>query len=133
MTPFDVLNGIAGRKRLFTEEEVLNSGLNVKLLTNYLSSHPIGANIAGYLCKNHFMKLYDMYLFAYFTLPVNIKMIKYIKRDKIEEDSTIELLQNWYGCNRECALEYLSITSKEEIKELKAKVDVGGFSGKVKS
>lgn len=126
LTPFNILFGIPGRKQLFSEEQVIEAGLNPYLLIQFLASNNIGIHIASYLCKYHKMKIYDMYLFSFFTLPSNIRNVKWVKREKNTNDEDIDLYQDWYGCNPEVARMYLDISSKDDLDKIREQTSVGG-------
>ena len=127
LTPWDILFKLPGRKHLFSEEEVKESGLDVYLLIQFLASNGVGVHIAAYLPKYHKMRFYDMYMFAYYMLPIQIGNIKWAKREKKTQDEVVDMFQDWYGCGREVAEKYLEISSKEEIQKIKDMTTVGGF------
>lgn len=118
MTPFDILNDIP-RKKIHTKENV-EKYLDINLLIKFLSNNATGLSIAKYLNENYNMKIWDMYLFAFYILPHSIKSIKYNKREKVVKCDDYEYVMEYYNCSYEVAERYYKLMSDKEFKRIKA-------------
>lgn len=117
LKPFDVL-GAMTKNKLYTKEEVENC-LDVNLLLKYLRGNRVTIFIAEYLNRNYQMEIYDMYIFAFYTIPPQLKYIKWVKTDKKVDDEDLLLLQKHYICNEDVAKVYLNLLDETSIKRIK--------------
>lgn len=118
MTPFDILFDIP-RKKLHAKEDV-EKFLDINLLVKFLSNHHIGLSIAKYLNENYSMKIWDMYLFAFYILPNSIKKIQYNKREKEVKCDDYEYIMEYYNCSYDVAGRYYKLMSDVEFKRIKS-------------
>ena len=128
ITPFQVLNGMntwqenrySGFKtkgqRLFSSEEVKESGLSFYLLLQFIKNSKQLQSIAVYLNDNYKMNLYDAYLLCFFTFRyLELGGIEWIKADKADKIENVELIQKFYKVKRREAYSYLDNMSDKEI------------------
>lgn len=118
MTPFDILFDIP-KKKLHAKENV-EKYLDINLLIKFLSNNATGLSIAKYLNDNYSMKIWDMYLFAFYILPNTIKKIKYNKREKVVRCDDYDYIMEYYNCSYEVAGAYYKLMSKEEFARVKS-------------
>lgn len=118
LTPFTVLFDLP-KKKLYTREEVKQSGLNIHLLLNFLKFHPIGVSIAEYINRNWSMNIYDMYLFAFYVLPKQVTRINYRKKDVEEKIVDLDIIKEHYMVDDTTAKEYLSLIDDKTLNKIK--------------
>ena len=124
--PFDILFSLA-KQKLYTEEEVKQSGLNIYLLLTYIRSSPVLLPVAQYLNENYKMKFYDMYLFVFFTFKrFNIQNVRWVKGDKLAKPQDVEMIQKYYYVKYKVAENYLTRMSKEDLDYIKEFYRTGG-------
>lgn len=108
-------------QKLYSELEVKQSGLSSFLLLQFIKNEPMLLGVAEYLNENYKMKIYDMYLFVFFTFMYaeigNVQWVKLTGKMKMPED--IEILQKHYTIDYHTACRYLDIMSNEDILEIK--------------
>ena len=128
LSPFDILNDL-NKKILHSEQEVIESGLNIYLLLMFIKNNNIGLHIANYLNENWKIPFYQMYLLTYMTFKkFNISGVRWIKSDKGIKFEQAENVQRYYMCSYLTALEYLRVLPDEELKRINDIYKTGGRS-----
>lgn len=111
---------ILDTQELYSEEDVKKSGLSIYLLLQFIKSEPRLINIAIYLNENYKMKLYDMYLFVFFTfMYAEIGGVSWVKgKGKPKSPEDTELIQKHYRVDYHTAFKYLDRLNKKDIFEI---------------
>jgi hypothetical protein len=127
LTPFNILFDM-NKHKIYTKEQVQESGLNSYLLLQFIRSHPLLINIASYINQNWKMPIYDQYLFVLLTFKrFNIKGVSWVKSNKLSKPEDVEMLQRYYNVPYMTASRYLQELPKQKIKEIKEYYDKGGI------
>jgi len=117
-TPFDFIKTIDGKTEklpvndysAFVVNRALSHGRDTVLFANIMNMYPTLPNNMQY----------DFY---YAAIPKRKRYNKWVKKD-ISKD--IELIQKYYSCSPEVAMDYSKILTPEQIKELSARMNIGG-------
>lgn len=137
LSPFTVLSGLntytisqyngkrsSGTQRLYSDDEVKESGLDIYLLLQFIKNDPILINIACYLNEHHKMKIYDMYLFTFFSFKhAEIGGINWIKSLKSKHPADVKLLMRYYKIGYSDAMKYLDFIDVDNLNEIKKIID----------
>lgn len=133
ITPFTILgdlncwriNQYNGKKytntqKLYTEEEVEESGLSLYLLLSFVKNSPQLVGVSNYLNENYKIKLYDAYLFCFVSFKyLNVGDINWVKAQKIPKVEDIQTLMKYYRVGREMAERYSERMSAKDIHQIK--------------
>jgi len=125
--PFDYVTAISDTKKDLmrgTENDTLaEKGYNPFLTNKAMSYHPDAILHANEL--NSLPHLDNKLQFDYY---INIlrKRKRFSKWSKPENDENINIVSNYYGCNKQVALQYLKILTKGQIDIIKQKQEKGG-------
>jgi len=134
LSPFTILGDLncatyAGGKpqKLYSEEQVKESGLNIYLLLTFIKNNNIGLQLAQYLNENWKIPFYQMYLITFFTFKrFKVSGVKWIKMDKGIKYDKCEVIQRYYHCNYLTSIEILRTLSAEELKRIESLYKTGG-------
>ena len=135
LTPFTVMgalntwqinryngNRINNTQRLYSEDDVKESGLSHYLLLHFIKNCPQLIDITCYLNENykHF-KIYDMYLFVFFTFKrMELGAVEWVKSlGKYKAPEDIEAICKYYRVKPKIAEYYLDSMTKERLLYIK--------------
>ncbi len=114
-------------QRAYRKEQVMTSGLSIYHIMTYISATPQLLPVAQYLNEHYKTPLYDAYMLTFFYFQkLDIGNVKWIKKETINEDKDIEMIQQYYYVSRDVANSYLNRMSKKGIDRIKEFYDVGG-------
>jgi len=125
--PFDYVTAISDTKKDLmrgTENDTLaEKGYNPFLTNKAMSYHP-----DAILHANELNSLHHLDNKLQFDYYINIlrKRKRFSKWSKPENDENINIVSNYYGCNKQVALQYLKILTKGQIDIIKQKQEKGG-------
>jgi len=125
--PFDYVTAISDTKKDLmrgTENDTLaEKGYNPFLTNKAMSYHP-----DAILHANELNSLHHLDNKLQFDYYINIlrKRKRFSKWSKPENDENINIISNYYGCNKQVALQYLKILTKGQIDIIKQKQEKGG-------
>jgi len=129
--PFDYVNAISFTKKdLFRDDDTKDEANRVYapwLINKALSYHPdaiLHANTMNALELDH--KL----CFDYYINSLR-KRKRFAKWSKPKENENLDLICEYYQCNKQIGQQYLKNLSKEQIKSIKDFFDIGGIKKKV--
>jgi hypothetical protein len=119
MNVWDVLNTLAKDKTV-SKKEFDEAGVTIYLLYNQLASNAVTVNLAEFLNQHWGIEAYDAYLFVKpFCKGVYLSWIKGKTKDEIKQDEAkLVQIQKWYNCSMEVAKEYITLLSKEQLKDI---------------
>lgn len=123
MSPFDFVNAINNTKQNLMVDEATEKAYNPFIVNRALSYFPDTIHDAQYMNMSPHLdkKLQFDYLIN------NIRRAKrFSKWGKKKEDKDVELVQEYYNCNYQRAVEALSILSKDQLDVLKKELEKGG-------
>jgi hypothetical protein len=117
-TPFDFVKNINSKgDKLpiadytpFVINRALSHGKDTILFANIMNMYPTLSNIMQY----------DFY---YYGISQRKRFNKWIKKDALPDIGSI---QKYYNCSPQVAIDYSKLLSAEQIKELSARMSVGG-------
>lgn len=125
--PFTILGALNSPGKLYSEEDVKKSGLNIYLLLGFIKNSSIGLQLAQYLNENWKIPFYQMYLITFFTFKrFNVSGVRWVKMDKTIKYDKVEMIQRYYQCNYVTGIEFLRVTSDEELKRIEDYYKTGG-------
>jgi hypothetical protein len=129
MKPFDYVNAVSDSKKnlmVGTEnDELAEKGYNPYLTNKSLSYHVDAILYANEM--NHYASLDNKLQFDYYFhgLPKKKRFSKWVKKN---EDESLELVSEWYGCSYSKATEILKIINKSTLDLIKQKLQKGGVT-----
>jgi hypothetical protein len=124
MSPFDWLNDINwDKKNLIKEDPSLEKSYNGFMVNRGLSYFPDSLFYANEM--NRFPQL-DKKLQYDFLLNSIAKRKRFSKWSKQENSDHLTLVKDYYKCSNAKAMEYLSILTEEQLKNLQQILSTGG-------
>lgn len=108
-------------QKLYSEEEVKLSGLSYYLLLQFIKNEPRLIAVAVYLNENNKIKIYDMYLFVYFTfMYAEIGGVSWVAgKGKPKHPDDIKIVMRHYRIDYITAWKYLDIFNKKDLLEIR--------------
>lgn len=125
MNPFDYSNQILyGKKDLIVDEQS-EKDYNPFLVNRSLSYHSDCVLFANEMNRRHFMdkKMQNSFLLN----TVRSKKRPFVKWAKPEKNDDIQCIKTVYGFSDSKAEEALRLLSKDQLKQLKELIDIGGI------
>jgi len=113
----------------FTKKNLIEEDLNSKkeypayIINKCLSAHVDSIIFANEMNMNHHLDKDMQYSFYINTLRKRKRFSPWLRKDKVTD---LECVKQYYGYSNEKALQALKILSKEQIKFIKDRLDVGG-------
>jgi len=124
MNPFDFLNSINQHKRDLLEEDPANEKEYAPFLVNRgLSYFHDTVMFANEMNVHHDL---DKKLQYQFYLNIVRPRKRFSKWHKKENDSDVEAVKEYYGYSDPLALQALSILTKDQLAEIRKKLEKGG-------
>jgi Bacteriophage clamp loader A subunit len=125
MNPFDYVNSILYSKKNLIVDEATEKSYSPFLTNRALSYHKDAILHAQEMNLNgHLDKKLQFDYFINIIRPTKRTNSKWAKKEK---DSNIETIQEYFGYNYNKAKIAASILSKEQLKEIKKKLEKGGL------
>jgi len=120
----DWLNSINFSKNNLTEENPdIIKEYAPYIINRCLSSHIDAIIFANEMNMNHHLDKDMQYSFYLNSLRKRKRFSPWLRKDKIED---LECIKKYYGYSTEKALQVLKILSKEQIKFIKKRLEIGG-------
>ena len=113
----------------FTKKNLIEEDLNSKkeypayIINKCLSAHVDSIIFANEMNMNHHLDKDMQYSFYINTLRKRKRFSPWLRKDKVTD---LECVKQYYGYSNEKALQALKILSKDQIKFIKDRLDVGG-------
>lgn len=116
---FSIISSAVDRKFVPTEEEL--NKMTPYIFLRYFSNDPSGLMIVSELnIRNNIPKVWE-YWFMRLMMPQSTRYIRYMKKEKFEDETLLNNLKHFYKCNEKQALEYYNMLPPEEIEKIKEK------------
>jgi hypothetical protein len=112
-----------------TKENLIEENLELKkeyppyIINKCLSSHIDSILFANEMNMNHHLDKDMQYLFYLNSLRKRKRFSPWLRKDKITD---LECIKQYYGYSNEKASQALKILTKEQIKFIKKRLDIGG-------
>lgn len=129
MTPFEFIEAVSYSKQDLIREPEAEKDYKPFLTNRSLSYHPDGVFEANEM--NMLSDLPSVMQFDFFINSLS-KRKRYAKWVKPEEDADLEMVMEYFLCNRQRAQEYMLILSDEDIAVIREKTSRGGISSSTK-
>ena len=123
MNPFEFVNAINYSKNNIMVDDIVEKQYNAFMVNRSLSYFQDTALIANEMNINHHL---DNRLQFDFLINIVRKRKRFSKWFKPESNSDVEVVKDYYGYSNEKARQALSLLTKEQLDELKKKVNKGG-------
>ena len=123
MNPFEFVNAINYSKDNIMVDDIVEKQYNAFMVNRSLSYFQDTALIANEMNINHHL---DNRLQFDFLINIVRKRKRFSKWFKPESNSDVEVVKDYYGYSNEKARQALSLLTKEQLEELKKKVNKGG-------
>ena len=123
MNPFEFVNAINYSKDNIMVDDIVEKQYNSFMVNRSLSYFQDTALIANEMNINHHL---DNRLQFDFLINIVRKRKRFSKWFKPESNSDVEVVKDYYGYSNEKARQALSLLTKEQLEELKKKVNKGG-------
>ena len=123
MNPFEFVNAINYSKNNIMVDDIVEKQYNAFMVNRSLSYFQDTALIANEMNINHHL---DNRLQFDFLINIVRKRKRFSKWFKPESNSDVEVVKDYYGYSNEKARQALSLLTKEQLEELKKKVNKGG-------
>ena len=123
MKPFDYLNAINNTKKDIMVDDITEKAYNPFMINRSLSYFPDTVLFANEMNRVPHLDKKPQFLFFINTVR---KRKRFSKWAKPIEESDLEVVREYYGYSNEKAKQALTLLTKEQINELKKKVDRGG-------
>ena len=125
MNPFDYSNQILYGKKDLVVDEQSEKDYNPFLVNRSLSYHSDCVLFANEMNRRHFMdkKMQNSFLLN----TVRSKKRPFVKWAKPEKNDDIQCIKTVYGFSDSKAEEALRLLSKDQLKQLKELIDIGGI------
>ena len=123
MKPFDYLNAINNTKKDIMVDDITEKAYNPFMINRSLSYFPDTVLFANEMNRVPHLDKKPQFLFFINTVR---KRKRFSKWAKPIEESDLEVVKEYYGYSNEKAKQALTLLTKEQINELKKKVDRGG-------
>ena len=123
MNLFENIAALTETKHVFTDEDlkdyssyIINTAFSMSKQTVLLANTMnVACNTSDRMNKDFYQNM----------LPKQKIYLKWSKKDK-SNDGDIDMIIKYYSCNKEIALQYLDILTKEQINYIKSQLDTGG-------
>ena len=126
--PFDYVTSINSTKKNMMRDsendELSEKGYEPWLTNNALSYFPDTILYANEMNTYHQLENRPQYEYLINTIRPKKRWSKWVKNASNEE---LELICEYYGCNKIIGQEYLSLLSSEQIETIKLEQDTGGI------
>ena len=123
MNPFEFVNAINYSKNNIMVDDIVEKQYNAFMVNRSLSYFQDTALIANEMNINHHL---DNRLQFDFLINIVRKRKRFSKWFKPESNSDVEVVKDYYGYSNEKARQALPLLTKEQLEELKKKVNKGG-------
>jgi len=123
MNPFEFVNAINYSKDNIMVDDIVEKQYNAFMVNRSLSYFQDTVLIANEMNINHHL---DDRLQFDFLINIVRKRKRFSKWFKPESNSDVEVVKDYYGYSNEKARQALSLLTKEQLEELKKKVNKGG-------
>jgi len=123
LSPFDFLNAINFTKQDLIVDDITEKAYVPFVVNRSLSYFQDTVLLANEMNINHIIDHKAQNLFYINTIRKRKRFSKWAKAD---EPADLEIVKKYYGYSNDRAREALSILSKEEISELKKRMNPGG-------
>jgi len=123
MNPFEFVNAINYSKDNIMVDDIVEKQYNAFMVNRSLSYFQDTALIANEMNINHHL---DNRLQFDFLINIVRKRKRFSKWFKPESNSDVEVVKDYYGYSNEKARQALPLLTKEQLEELKKKVNKGG-------
>jgi hypothetical protein len=123
LKPFDYLNAINNTKKDIMVDDITEKAYNPFMINRSLSYFPDTVLFANEMNRVPHLDKKPQFLFFINTVR---KRKRFSKWAKPIEESDLEVVKEYYGYSNEKAKQALTLLTKEQINELKKKVDRGG-------
>lgn len=123
MNPFDYVNAINYSKQNIIESDTEEKAYNSFIVNRSLSYFPDTVAAANIMNKYHNL---DNRLQFDFLLNIVRKRKRFSKWNKLETESDVEAVKEYYGYSHEKAKHALPLLSKEQIDLIKIRINKGG-------
>jgi len=123
LSPFDFLNAINFTKQDLIVDDITEKAYVPFVVNRSLSYFQDTVLLANEMNINHIVDHKAQNLFYINTIRKRKRFSKWAKAD---EPADLEIVKKYYGYSNDRAREALSILSKEEISELKKRMNPGG-------
>jgi len=123
MNPFEFVNAINYSKDNIMVDDIVEKQYNAFMVNRSLSYFQDTVLIANEMNINHHL---DNRLQFDFLINIVRKRKRFSKWFKPESNSDVEVVKDYYGYSNEKARQALSLLTKEQLEELKKKVNKGG-------
>lgn len=123
MNPFEFLNEINYGKKDIMVDDITEKQYNPFMVNRSLSYFNDTVLMANEMNTNHHL---DSRLQFDFLINIVRKRKRFSKWFKPESESDVEVVKEYYGYSNEKAYQALTLLTKDQIDELKKKVNKGG-------
>ena len=123
MNPFEFVNAINYSKDNIMVDDIVEKQYNAFMVNRSLSYFQDTVLIANEMNINHHL---DNRLQFDFLINIVRKRKRFSKWFKPESNSDVEVVKDYYGYSNEKARQALPLLTKEQLEELKKKVNKGG-------
>ena len=123
MNPFDYVNAINYSKENIIVDDITENGYNGFMTNRSLSYFQDTILMANEMNINHHI---DNKLQFDFLINIVRKRRRFSKWFKPESESDVEVVKEYYGYSNEKACQALTLLTRNQIDELKKKVNKGG-------
>jgi hypothetical protein len=123
MNPFAFVNAINLDKKDLMVDDLTENAYVPFMVNRQLSYFQDTVLVANEMNKYH---LLDKKLQFHFLLNIVRKRKRFSKWAKADSIDDMEIVKEYYGYSNEKARQALSILSKEDLEQIKSKVDKGG-------
>ena len=123
MNPFDYVNAINYSKKDIIESDTEEKAYNAFIVNRSLSYFPDTVAAANIMNKYHNL---DNRLQFDFLLNIVRKRKRFSKWNKLEIESDVDAVKEYYGYSYEKAKHALPLLSKEQIDLIKIRINKGG-------
>ena len=123
MNPFDYLKSINDTKQDIMIDDVTENSYNSFIINRSLSYFPDTVGLANVMNQYHHT---DNKLQYHFLINIIRKRKRFSRWNKVDQNSDIEVIKQYYGYSNEKAKQVLSLLSPEQIIIIKKKVNKGG-------
>lgn len=129
ISPFDYLNTINYSKDDIMVDDVTEKAYSSFMVNRSLSYFPDTVQFANVMNQYHHI---DKKLQYHFLLNIIRKRKRFSKWIKPQIESDIEVVKEYYGYGNAEARQAIPLLTEDQLGVLRAKVDRGGRSGKIK-
>jgi Bacteriophage clamp loader A subunit len=123
MNPFEIVGQLSTSTKN-NWEEIGDKGYNAFMTNRAFSYHYDTIMLANEMNKLH--RLPSQLQYDFYRIAIKPKKKRFASWAKAEKDSVIDLVMSSYYCNRQRAIEMISLMSDKDIKFIKEVTDKGG-------